>query len=458
MMLIVRFPSRVIRTGLEYSISTEGKSLILVWNKGVDSNQDEDILMVDADSKPQIYVPKAGQENMGRVKIPAGFEPILTGTSEKIKRCDTGSGFSRNKWLIGVTRERGENESEPSVVVRLALRLKEEICKEAAKIQNMAIGLESPCQNSKISSTSPAFVQPVTTDKYVTMMDKRSTVTENRYLNGDIKAVPMARVTRIRKPPISTSELSNRQPLHNLKSYNRQLAPSNNLSMLASDSCAFNSQRYEAEGSGRMKYVDAAQENGTVFSRSNNSNLVFADQGQRRIRNVSGPPEGIHLLSGATGHDELPAIHSVSDSRAKKSKMRCAKFARPSPEYPSHIEDTLKDSYTILSDDDVAIIEPTTAQKALFITPTRKVSGTSGPNAVTDGTSRPSSQQQKGVVPAMEEQQQQPQGNSKDKGKQSNKILEQKRGKKTVLLSRRRVYRETEPLGDGEDVYKFLES
>lgn len=131
--LTVRFPGAVVGKGIEYSVSREGMSILFVWNKGggglspynpqmVTGRANKGSLQCSSD-KGHISCPfhsTAYGEGMAKLVIPKGWE--LVPTTEKVKKCDTGSGFSKRKWLIGISREKGlQGECDAWVVVRVGI-------------------------------------------------------------------------------------------------------------------------------------------------------------------------------------------------------------------------------------------------------------------------------------------------------------------------------------------------
>ncbi|KAF8435907.1 hypothetical protein BGX38DRAFT_1216383 [Terfezia claveryi] len=104
--MTVRFPfSLVGKNDLLHCVSTHGTSILFVWSKGVvhgTQNNAIDLENLDLNSNPDGY-------NIMR-------------TTENIKCCDTGSGFSMREYLIGISREREQKKGEGAwVVVRVGI-------------------------------------------------------------------------------------------------------------------------------------------------------------------------------------------------------------------------------------------------------------------------------------------------------------------------------------------------
>lgn len=125
--MTVRFPfSLVGKNDLLHCVSTHGTSILFVWSKGVaHGTQNSAIDLENLHLNSSRRLPEAGQiylggEGMGKIEIPEGYN--IMRTTENIKCCDTGSGFSMREYLIGISREREQKKGEGAwVVVRVGI-------------------------------------------------------------------------------------------------------------------------------------------------------------------------------------------------------------------------------------------------------------------------------------------------------------------------------------------------
>ncbi|KAF8416318.1 hypothetical protein BGX38DRAFT_765044 [Terfezia claveryi] len=125
--MTVRFPfSLVGKNDLLHCVSTHGTSILFVWSKGVvhgTQNNAIDLENLDLNSSqrlPGIGKIYPGGRGMGKIEIPDGYN--IMRTTENIKCCDTGSGFSMREYLIGISREREQKKGEGAwVVVRVGI-------------------------------------------------------------------------------------------------------------------------------------------------------------------------------------------------------------------------------------------------------------------------------------------------------------------------------------------------
>jgi len=124
--MTVRFPlSLVGKNDLFHCVSTHGTSILFVWNKGAAHGmQNEAIdlenLHLNTQSLPVVRKSLLDGEGMGKIEIPEGYN--IMRTTEQIKCCDTGSGFSTREYLIGISREREQKQGEGAwVVVRVGV-------------------------------------------------------------------------------------------------------------------------------------------------------------------------------------------------------------------------------------------------------------------------------------------------------------------------------------------------
>ena len=125
--MTVRFPlSLVGKKDLLHCVSTHGTSILFVWNKNVHRGIKnkvidlENLHLYNSQSLPETGKAYLGGEGMGKVEIPKGYN--IMRTTEKIKCCDTGSGFSMREYLIGISREKEQRKGEGAwVVVRVGI-------------------------------------------------------------------------------------------------------------------------------------------------------------------------------------------------------------------------------------------------------------------------------------------------------------------------------------------------
>ncbi|KAF8421384.1 hypothetical protein EV426DRAFT_705698 [Tirmania nivea] len=125
--MIVRFPlSLVGKKDILHCVSNYGTSILFVWNTGVDHGTNHEVIDLEnlylnsTQCLPETGKIYPGGEGMGKIEIPEGYNIMLT--TEKIKCCDTGSGFSTRKYLIGISREREQRKGEGAwVVVRVGI-------------------------------------------------------------------------------------------------------------------------------------------------------------------------------------------------------------------------------------------------------------------------------------------------------------------------------------------------
>ncbi|KAF8458555.1 hypothetical protein BDZ91DRAFT_767011 [Kalaharituber pfeilii] len=120
-MLTVRFPPNVVGSGIEFTVSGQQSSILLVWNKGPEAlfptSKSEANDSPDSEHVPFSFSP-CGSLGMGKVLIPKGFQLIPTTTENK--KYDTGSGFSKRKWLIGISCEPYSGRQYVTVRIGLA--------------------------------------------------------------------------------------------------------------------------------------------------------------------------------------------------------------------------------------------------------------------------------------------------------------------------------------------------
>lgn len=118
-LITVRFPMHVVGSGIEYSVSEECTSILLVWNRSRNqAPSDMGFDRMHSDDNHLVQTSR-GKEGMGKIEIPKGWS--LMPTTDKVKKCDTGSGFSKRRWLIGISREKGKLPIEAWVVVRVGI-------------------------------------------------------------------------------------------------------------------------------------------------------------------------------------------------------------------------------------------------------------------------------------------------------------------------------------------------
>jgi len=126
--MVVRFPLSIVgNKDLLHCVSNYETSILFVWGQGADfrgtKNELIDLENLDENrnqSLPETRKVYLGGEVMGKIEIPKGYK--IMRTTEKIKSCDTGSGFSMRKFLIGISRERGQKKGEGAwVVVRVGI-------------------------------------------------------------------------------------------------------------------------------------------------------------------------------------------------------------------------------------------------------------------------------------------------------------------------------------------------